>query len=176
MRIAYPLVLAAFLAIGTSLPSTEQPAPSQSPQSPFRTGVDLVHLDVSVPDANDQPVTGLTADDFTVRENDKPQRVVAFLPMEVPPPAAVSAPWMRDIAPDVVTNTRETRRLVVILMDDGSRRRAVRQSYCRSRDPPSAGSAAAGAVPPAYRGHQQHSSGESVCEVYREIGTRGAGF
>jgi hypothetical protein len=57
MRITYPFVLVAFLVMGTSLPRTEQPAaPSQSPRGPFRTGVDLVHLDVSVLDGNDQPV------------------------------------------------------------------------------------------------------------------------
>ena len=123
MRIACPLLLAAFLTAGQSLPPGQQkPAgtPPPSSQEPFRTGVDLVHVDVSVLDQNDRPVRGLTADDFSIRENGKPQRVAAFLPIEVPPPAPVTAQWMRDIGSDVVTNEQDTRRLVVILMDDGN--------------------------------------------------------
>ncbi len=120
MRTAHPIVLAAILTAGATLASEQQPAPPPSPQEPFRTGVDLVHVDVSVLDRNDRPVPGLTAADFSIRENGKPQRVVAFLPMEVPAPVPVTAAWMRDVGPDVVTNALDTRRLVVILMDDGN--------------------------------------------------------
>ena len=122
MRITCPILVGAFLIAGASLPAGQQPvpAPPTPPQGPFRTGVDLVNIDVSVLDQNYQPVRGLTAEDFSIRENGKPQRIVAFVPMEVPVPAPVSAPWMRDIGPDVVTNALDTRRLVVILMDDGN--------------------------------------------------------
>jgi VWFA-related protein len=40
--------------------------------------------------------------------------------MEVPAPVPVNAKWMRDLGPDVETNALDTRRLVVILMDDGN--------------------------------------------------------
>ena len=120
VRTAHAIVLAAFLTAGASRAPQQPPAPPLSSQEPFRTGVDLVHIDVSVLDQNDQPVRGLTAGDFAIRENGKPQRVVAFLPMEVPAPVPVPAAWMRDIGPDVVTNVMDTQRLVVILMDDGN--------------------------------------------------------
>jgi hypothetical protein len=35
----------------------------------FRGGIDLVHLDVTVPDRDRRPVRGLTAEDFEVYED-----------------------------------------------------------------------------------------------------------
>jgi hypothetical protein len=63
------------------VPSAEQqPAPAQLP--PFRVGVDALQLDVSVLDRNRRPVRGLTAADFTVLEDGKPSRIVAFSAVE----------------------------------------------------------------------------------------------
>jgi VWFA-related protein len=93
---------------------------SQSIQpEPFHTGIDLVRLDVSVLDKNRQPVRGLRAEDFTVLEDGKPQPVVAFSAVDIPPAPPVGAEWMRDIGADVATNQLDLRRIVVILMDDG---------------------------------------------------------
>ncbi len=93
---------------------------AQEPPPTFRSGVDLVTLDVSVLDKDRRPVTGLTPDDFTVLEDGKPQPIVAFDAVDLPDEPAPSAPWMRDVAPDVVSNERESRRVVVIVMDDAN--------------------------------------------------------
>jgi VWFA-related protein len=88
-------------------------------QSPvFRAAVDIVDVDVSVLDRNRLPVTGLTADDFTVFEDGKPRPIVAFSAVDLPPRTRPSAPWMAEIAPDLLTNAfpREGR-LVTILVD-----------------------------------------------------------
>ncbi len=96
-------------------------AAAQAPQTTFRTGVELVQLDVSVLDQNRQPVRGLTAPDFTVLIDGRPQTVVAFNAVELPPPpTAPTALWIRDVAPDVVTNTRSSGRVLAILIDDAS--------------------------------------------------------
>ena len=44
-------------------------------QTPFRAGVDLVEVDVIVTDKNGEPVTGLIAADFEIRERGQPQRI-----------------------------------------------------------------------------------------------------
>jgi VWFA-related protein len=84
----------------------------------FRTGVDIVQVDVSVLDRDRRPVRGLAATDFTVFEDGKERPVVAFSAVDLPAATAPTTPWMRDVAPDVVSNlSPQEGRLVVILLD-----------------------------------------------------------
>lgn len=106
------LCLSALLAAG-------QDRRTDPPQ--FRTGVDLIQLDVSVLDRDRRPVRGLAASDFTVLIDGQPRPVSAFKAVELPPPPPPpSALWMKDVAPDVATNTRPSGRVVAIVIDDGS--------------------------------------------------------
>jgi len=52
----------------------------QDPQRPptFRTGAELVRVDVTVIDHKGQPIANLTADDFTVEEDGVPQKIQSF--------------------------------------------------------------------------------------------------
>ena len=110
MKISLPALLTlGFLQALT--PASQEPLPT------FRTGVDIVELDVTVLDKDRRPVKGLTADDFTILDRGKPQPIVAFSAVDVPPPVSYPAPWMRDAPIDVVSNV-ENRRLVAIVMDD----------------------------------------------------------
>jgi len=112
-------LLTCLLAVlGTSHSGAQSPQPTE-PQQIFRTGVDLVRLDVSVLDKNRQPIHGLRAEDFTVLEDGKPDPVVAFAAVDVPSPPPATSGWMRDIGSDVATNQLDLRRIVVIIMDDG---------------------------------------------------------
>ena len=57
-------------------------------QRPFRAGIDLVNFSVTVVDRLGKPVLGLTADDFQILENGKPQSLTFFVagqPDEAPP-------------------------------------------------------------------------------------------
>jgi Ca-activated chloride channel homolog len=47
-------------------------------QQTFRTAVDLVHFGVVVTDRQGSPITGLTADDFEIKEAGKPQTIKFF--------------------------------------------------------------------------------------------------
>src|SRR5688572_11829602 len=85
----------------------------------FRTGVELVQLDVTVLDNQRRPLTGLSASDFTVLDDGVEAPIRAFTPVELARPLAAPPVWAGDISPDAVTNqaTREDGRLLVILLD-----------------------------------------------------------
>jgi VWFA-related protein len=91
-----------------------------APQATFRSGVDIVHVDVSVLDKDRHPVRDLTAADFIVREDGKVRPITAFTAVTLTGPAAPAARagWLRDVSRDTATNVlpREGR-LVVILLD-----------------------------------------------------------
>lgn len=84
----------------------------------FRTRTDVVQLDVSVLDERGEPVRGLQALDFTIFEDGVPQPIVGFSEVELPSWSAESAPWTRNVAPDVASNRVAAQRVVVIVMDD----------------------------------------------------------
>ena len=93
--------------------------PSQPPAT-FRTGVDLVEVDVSVLDKDRRPVRGLTKESFTILEDGKPRPVVAFAPVDLAEreAAPARASWVREVTPDVTANSmRAEGRLVVIMFD-----------------------------------------------------------
>jgi VWFA-related protein len=92
----------------------------QAQQPVFRTGVDLVQLDVSVLDKDRQPVRGLTAADFTVLEDGAPQTIAAFAAFDVPDVVDAVNTWQRRVAPDVTTNAPTTGRLLVMVLDDST--------------------------------------------------------
>lgn len=90
-----------------------------APPPQFRAAVDLVQVDVSVLDRARLPVSGLSAADFSILENGKPQKIAAFNQIDLPNPETLPVAWMRDVAPDVRRNDDvDERRLVVLVMDD----------------------------------------------------------
>ena len=118
-RITIVVVFVCLLASLAGQQQTPQPAPR------FRSGVDLVVLDVSVLDRDRRPVHGLTAADFTVLENGRPQPITAFSAIELPDidveETPMPATWMRNVAPDVRRNSDfNDRRIVIIALDDAT--------------------------------------------------------
>jgi VWFA-related protein len=104
------LVLSAVLCLGAQAP--------QGPPPQFKTGIEVRQLDVVALDQDGRPVRGLTAADFTVLENGRPQKVSTIEEIAIPEGTA-SAEWMRDVAPDVATNDiAADGRLIVVIMDD----------------------------------------------------------
>jgi len=71
----------------TGLPSAQAP-----PRPAFRTDVALVVVDVVVRDKSGAAVRGLTANDFEIREDNKPQQIVSFDVEEVATTAPSAAP------------------------------------------------------------------------------------
>jgi VWFA-related protein len=107
----------AFIAGSLLVPITAGVPFSQTQQ--FTARADVVLVDVSVLDQKRQPVRDLTAADFTILEDGKPQTVEYFKHIELPEAPAASTGWMQVIAPDVARNEDVSeRRLVVIVLDD----------------------------------------------------------
>jgi VWFA-related protein len=109
---------AALLALAAiALPVRAQ---SPAPQPTFRSGTDLVQVDVSVLDGKRHPVRGLTASDFSILEDGQPRQIQAFTEVNLPDRVqSRDASWTREVPSDVATNltAQEEGRLLIILLD-----------------------------------------------------------
>jgi VWFA-related protein len=119
----YPVTVKTGLALGAIVAvAAFVPAQDQQQKPIFKAGVELVHLDISVLDKDRKPVRGLTAADFTVKEDGKPQVIANFVAIDVPPKSPPPpAAWMHQVSPDISTNdivASPEGRLFVLLIDD----------------------------------------------------------
>lgn len=106
-----PLCLAAQPA------QSDQPTPQQ-PETTLHANADLVLIDVTASDAQQNPIHHLTAADFTVLEDGKPQTVKVFEEHVAGPPAPL--PPMPKFAPGMFSNftaAPETGALNILLFD-----------------------------------------------------------
>jgi VWFA-related protein len=103
--------------------------PAQPSQRPaLRIGVEVVEVDASVLDEHRRPVRGLAASDFVVLEDGRPQTLVSFAAIDVPPADRALSGWQRDIAPDVRNNLAAADRLIVMVLDDAQVRSGPQQT------------------------------------------------
>jgi VWFA-related protein len=125
--------LAVVLAALLLLPPVVRLSAQQTPAPAFRSNVSVVVVDVVVRDRSGAIVRGLTADDFEVREDNRPQQIRSFdfeevtttAPAAAPVPAlltdaAVASPAAGATAKPAPPIRREDlagRRLVVLLFD-----------------------------------------------------------
>lgn len=79
---------------------------------PLRFDVNLVQVDAVVTDSHDQRVSGLTAEDFEVLQDGKPQAITHFLYV----PATAPAPQPSPASPQLTKS--EARRVFLIYIDD----------------------------------------------------------
>jgi len=107
------LLLAAVAAAQTPA----RPSPPPAPDVTFPAQVDLVMVDVVVLDERGEPVQGLQAHDFVVREDGRPQAIASFdavrLAESVSPPSPVSR-----VVSTNATPRRLTPRSFAIVFDD----------------------------------------------------------
>ena len=77
-RASLTVVFAVLGALGApaAAVSAAAPAAQAAQEQPFRSGVDVAELDVSVVDRRGRPITDLDASEFTVRIDGQPRRVV----------------------------------------------------------------------------------------------------
>lgn len=110
------------LALAAATPSS----PSAEPEKPvLRITVSLVQVDAVVTDSRGHQVTNLTADDFEILEDDRPQKIAALSYVKVtepPSPAAkVRVPSVLPSAPlppSPPLAPQQVRRTFVLMVDD----------------------------------------------------------
>jgi VWFA-related protein len=73
--------IAALLVLCVVAVAAQEPPPPQQP--PFRTGTNLVRVDVNVTNKHGEPVKDLAADDFEVKEDGIDQPITSFKYLEV---------------------------------------------------------------------------------------------
>jgi VWFA-related protein len=104
---------------------SQQPVPQ--PEATFRVQVDAVELDAAVTDAQGNPVTDLTMDDFEVLEDGTPQAITSFRLVNIPvereyrPPLSPSP-----IEPDVQSNDAGEGRIYLFALDQVAPEQALR--------------------------------------------------
>jgi VWFA-related protein len=106
-------------------PANQQPADQQQPersqQPPIRTGINFVRVDVIVSDGKGQPVSDLTAEDFSVAEDGKPQKIESFSIVKIDNAEQAEDRPQSSIRNDYDEEREAARpdvRLFVILLDD----------------------------------------------------------
>ena len=115
-RIAAALLLS---SIGAAVAAQSTQTPPEQPPVSFRVEINLVEVDAFVTDAQGNAVSGLTAADFEVVEDGRPQKITSFIPVGIPleraeRPLFASAP----IEPDVLTNRSLDGRIYLLVLDD----------------------------------------------------------
>ena len=124
LRIASLLALATLAIARAQAPAQNPPSPPEQPT--FHIGVDAVRIDAIVTDSKGQIVTDLTADDFELKDDGRPQKVTlaTFVPVASGPatpaptqaagaaPGATPPPAIRPLARD------EVQRSILVLVDD----------------------------------------------------------
>jgi len=111
-------------------PLLAQQSATDVPSLTLRANTRLVVLDVVVTDKRGQAVTGLTADDFTVEENGKKQKVSVFLP-----PASANRMSPASAPPGIFSNRPENvgpAGVPIVLVLDAANSPFEQQAYART--------------------------------------------
>lgn len=128
MIVAAALILN--LATGPTILSAQQ-APADVPAITIRTNTRLVVVDVVVTDKKGQPVTGLKAENFTVEENGKKQKVSVFVP-----PGVENGPKQTPAPDGILSNHPEhvgPSGVPTVLLLDAANSPFKDQTYARSQ-------------------------------------------
>jgi VWFA-related protein len=112
---------------GLEARNSQQPPPAAGTQAPqqqapptFKTGVDLVAVDVSVVDSGGRPVRGLEAGDFSLTVDGRPRRLasVQYISQETAP--GTPLPAQPEMTPFSSNQGRGGGRMVLIVVDQGN--------------------------------------------------------
>jgi VWFA-related protein len=94
------------------------PAPTDPNRQVFRLGVELVQIDATVTDKRGRHVSDLTAEDFEVFQDGRPQRITTFAYVRGPAPATTAVPAGAPLGPSRPLTADRVRRTIAIVVDD----------------------------------------------------------
>src|SRR5262245_1774455 len=114
--IAQAVAITILIAIGAAAAGHGRPQDRPT----FRGGVDLIDVDVVATGRNGEPVRDLTAADFELLEDGRPQEIRTFAVVDIPVAGRGADKSQLDVEPDVTTNAEREGRLYVILLDTPS--------------------------------------------------------
>jgi VWFA-related protein len=102
----------------------------------FRSGIELIEVDAIVTDREGNPVRDLTAADFEIFEDGRPQAIQTFRFVDLPyQTASPGVELANDVEPGVAANTGDEGRIYVLLLDTPS-----------TGSPPLSGTLSAGSI------------------------------
>ena len=117
MRLRFLTSIAVSLSSAIVLAQSAAPPPSQEQRPTFRTEANYVRVDV-YPSKDGQPISNLTASDFEVLEDGRPQTIAAFEHVVIRPAGPESGriePNTIDQARDMARNPRA--RVIILFLD-----------------------------------------------------------
>ena len=136
--------LPASIVVAVLLATFAQDSTGTPAQTVYRSGVDLVYVTATVVDRDGRFVAGLTADDFVVSDEGRPQKIVSFSAVRVPVSLGIALDVSGSMTPPQMETARVAiRRLVNTLLgpDDElffavfERKTLVLQEWTADREP-----------------------------------------
>src|SRR5579864_8074218 len=121
---AMPARLLVFTALAPVLAQVNPTPPAASREPVLRITVNLVQVDAVVTDSSGRQVTNLTADDFEVLEDGRPQKITALSYVKVSEPAPkhvkanTRAPTTTPPPPGRILTPQQVSRTIVLMADD----------------------------------------------------------
>jgi len=108
--------------VATALGATVALVSGAQQQAPvFRSGIELIEVDAIVTDREGNPVRDLTAADFEIFEDGRPQAIQTFRFVDLPyQTASPGVELANDVEPGVAANTGDEGRIYVLLLDTPS--------------------------------------------------------
>lgn len=101
------------IGVAVLVASLAAASPGTPAQTVYRSGVDLVYVTATVVDRDGRFVAGLTADDFVVSEEGRPQKIVSFSAVRVPVSLGIALDVSGSMTPPQMETARAAiRRLV----------------------------------------------------------------